>query len=69
MDKRLFQKLPALKVFVIFIKLILLVIREYQDKILQKKSLLTSPILAAYETFQMDFDLGKKYGRLLRKRQ
>ena len=68
MDKRLFQKLPALKVFVIFIKLILLVIREYQDKILQKKSLLTSPILAAYETFQMDFDLGKKYGRLLRKR-
>ena len=28
---------------------------------------MTSPTLAAYETFEMDFDLGKKYGRLLTK--
>ena len=37
-------------------------------KFCKKKSFLTSPILAAYETFEMDFDLGKKYGRLLTKR-
>ena len=33
----------------------------------KKKSSMTSPTLAAYETFEMDFDLGKKYGRLLTK--